>query len=76
MSMESTTIRAKKLGSDFAMFGRYISNDEIIEKIEKTSAQSLKSIAKKIIKSDITITTLGNVANIYNYSSIVDRLKT
>ena len=76
MSMESTTIRAKKLGNDFAMFGRYISNDEIIEKIEKTSAQSLKSIAKKIIKSGITITTLGRVANIYNYSSIVDRLKT
>ena len=76
MAMESTIARAKKLGADFSIFGRYISNDEILGKIEKASIQSLKNVAKRILtKSNITITTLGNVANIYNYNSITDRLK-
>ncbi len=76
MSMESTTARAKKLCNNFAMFGRYISNDEILEKINNVNFQSLQKLAKKIISNNnITITTLGNVANIYNYNKIVDKLK-
>ena len=75
MSMESSTARAKRLGSNFAMFGRYISNDEILGKIDRTSIQSLKNMAKMIIKSNVTITTLGKVANIYSYNNIIDRLK-
>ena len=75
MSMESSIARAKRLGGNFAMFGRYISNDEILKKIDKTSIQSLKNIAKRIIRSNITITTLGKVANIYSYNNIVDKLK-
>ena len=75
MSMESSIARAKRLGSNFAMFGRYISNDEILEKINKTSIQSLKSMAKRIIKSNPTIATLGKVANIYSYNNIIDKLK-
>ncbi|RST70239.1 M16 family metallopeptidase [Candidatus Aquarickettsia rohweri] len=76
MSMESTTARAKKLCNNFAMFGRYISNDEILEKINNVNFQSLQKLAKKIISNNnITITTLGNVANIYSYNKIVDKLK-
>jgi predicted Zn-dependent peptidase len=76
MSMESTTVRAKKLCNNFAMFGRYISTKEIIEKVERVSAASLKKIAAKILSNNnITITTLGNVANIYSYNKIKDMLK-
>ena len=76
MSMESTTARAKKLCNNFAMFGRYISNEEILEKINNVTSQSLQKVAKKIISNNnITITTLGNVANIYSYNKIVDKLK-
>ena len=76
MSMESTTARAKKLCNNFAMFGRYISNKEVLEKINNVNFQSLQKVAKKIISNNnITITTLGNVANIYSYNKIVDKLK-
>ncbi|MSO13380.1 M16 family metallopeptidase [Rickettsiales endosymbiont of Trichoplax sp. H2] len=76
MSMESTTARAKKLCNNFAMFGRYISNEEVLEKIDNVNFQSLQKVAKKIISNNnITITTLGNVANIYSYNKIVDKLK-
>jgi predicted Zn-dependent peptidase len=76
MSMESTTARAKKLCNNFAMFGRYISNEEVLEKINNVNFQSLQKVAKKIISNNnITITTLGNVANIYSYNKIVDKLK-
>jgi predicted Zn-dependent peptidase len=75
MSMESTTQRATKLCNNFAMFGRYISNDEVLQKIEKVSPQSLKTLAKKILsKKNISITTLGNVENIYSYNKIIDKL--
>jgi predicted Zn-dependent peptidase len=76
MSMESTTSRAKKLCNNFAMFGRYISNDEILKKVNDVSALSLKKIAKQILSNNnITITTLGNVANICSYNKIIDKLK-
>jgi len=76
MSMESTTSRAKKLCNNFAMFGRYISNDEILKKVRDVSAVSLKKIAKQILSNNnITITTLGNVANICSYNKIIDKLK-
>ncbi len=76
MSMESTTSRAKKLCNNFAMFGRYISNDEILKKVSDVSAVSLKKIAKQILSNNnITITTLGNVANICSYNKIIDKLK-
>ena len=76
MSMESTTARAKKLCNNFAMFGRYISNEEVLEKINNVNFQSLQKVAKKIISNNnITITTLGNVANIYSCNKIVDKLK-
>lgn len=75
MSMESTTKRATRLCNNFAMFGRYVSNTEILEKIEKVSIQSLKKMAKKILlQNNISITTLGNVENIYSYNKIVDKL--
>lgn len=76
MSMESTTSRAKKLCNNFAMFGRYISNDEILKKVNDVTVKSLKKIAKQILSNkNITITTLGNVANIYSYNKIIDKLK-
>ena len=76
MSMESTTSRAKKLCNNFAMFGRYISNDEVLKKINNVNSKSLQKMAKQIISNNnITITTLGNVANIYSYNKIVDKIK-
>ena len=76
MSMESTTSRAKKLCNNFAMFGRYISNDEILKKVNDVSVGSLKKIARQILSNNnITITTLGNVANICSYNKIIDKLK-
>ena len=76
MSMESTTSRSKKLCNNFAMFGRYISNDEILKKVNDVSVGSLKKIARQILSNNnITITTLGNVANICSYNKIIDKLK-
>ncbi|WP_323732525.1 M16 family metallopeptidase [Candidatus Bandiella euplotis] len=76
MSMECTSARAKKISNSFAMFGRYISNDEILNEINKVSVQSLTNMAKKILsKNNITLTTLGNIENIYDYNKIVDKLK-
>lgn len=76
ISMESTTFRANNICNNFAMFGKYISNDEILNKINNVSSNSLKKIATQIlIKNNITITTLGKVENIYSYNKIVDKLK-
>ncbi|MFQ3307203.1 MAG: putative Zn-dependent peptidase [Candidatus Midichloriaceae bacterium] len=76
MSMESSISRAKKICNNFALFGKYITNDEILDKINKIDKHSLVRVAVNLLKNkNFTITTLGNVEKIYNYNKIVNKLK-
>ena len=76
MSLESTILRSQRLCNNFAMFNRYVSNDEILQKINIVNLKSLQITAKKIFfNTRITIALLGKFNKIYSYNKIIDQLQ-
>ena len=76
MSLESTTSRSQKLCNNFAMFNRYVSNDEILQNVNTVDCNSIQRIAKKIFfKKRITLALLGQFNNVYSYNQIMDKLQ-
>lgn len=76
MSLESVTGRAEKLAGNIAAYGRYISIDEVLQKVEAISKESLRKIAYKIFNttSTPTLATIGKIGKIYRCSDIVKKL--
>ena len=75
MSLESTHSRSKMLCENFATFNRYISSEKIFQEINNTDVRSVEEAARYIFSNkNITITTLGNNTNIYDYDKIINKL--
>jgi len=71
MSMESTTFRATRLCDDFSRYGRYITNAEILDRVQEINSDSLiKTLFKIFTSNNITVTSLGNSRGIYDYDKI------
>lgn len=77
MSQESSVSRAEKLASNYAAFGRYISVEEIINKINIINVEDVKRFARKILSDGNmpTLAAIGKIATLYNYEDIVKKLK-
>lgn len=59
MQSESSGSRAGAIGSDYYMLGRVRSLDEITEKIEATSVESIVDFLKRRPFEDFTVVTIG-----------------
>jgi predicted Zn-dependent peptidase len=77
MSQESSVSRAERLAGNYAAFGRYISTEEIIEKINAIDAKKVKTFAAKILsnKHIPTLASIGKIAKLYNYEDVVKKLR-
>lgn len=77
MSQESSVSRAEKLAGNFAVHGRYIDTNEILEKIDAIDLNAVHSIAKKLFVSqnNITVASIGKIKGIYEYDQIMAKLK-
>ena len=64
LSLESTDSRMSRLAKNEIFFHRFISTDEIIEGIEKVSAEEICSLAQEIFRPDsLSLTVLGPVTD-------------
>lgn len=61
MSKENGLALAEDLARHISVYGRYISSQEIIDKIEKITVDELRLILGEIIASDLSITAIGDV---------------
>jgi len=62
LSLESTDSRMSRLAKNEMFFHRFISSEEIIEGIEKVSAEEICSLAQEIFRPDsLSLTVLGPV---------------
>ena len=59
MQSESSSSRAGGIGSDYHMLGRVRSLDEIKEKIEQTTVESVLSYLRGNKFDDFTVVTIG-----------------
>jgi predicted Zn-dependent peptidase len=76
MAKESTAFRAKKLASNFAMFERYITTEEILEKVNAITKHDISAMMQRLLdsQSKITVAALGQIDGILSYDNIVNLL--
>lgn len=73
MGMESTGNRADQLGNQMLVYGRPWGMDELIEKIDAVTEDSLAAAAKKLIGGAPTLTAIGPLAKLESYDSLLAR---
>lgn len=75
MAQESCSNRADALGRRLMCYGKYISNQEILDKMNSTTVGDVKEILEKIITSSKpTLAAIGKLDKLEDYGIINDRL--
>ncbi len=76
MSMESSGSRAEKLANNIATFGRVISNEEIVQKINEVDIDAVQKCIKSLLSSSekCTVVGVGQIDNLQSYDEIIKRL--
>ena len=76
MSLESTSARSEQLARQLLLFGRPISNAEVIEKIDSADPPKLSAVAERIFKNGApTIAALGPTSNMPDYKAVGEMLR-
>lgn len=75
MSLESTSKRCEKLAQNILKFGRPLTLEETLAKIEAVNAEKLDKLATEIFSGKPTLSSLGPVGKLESYDSICARLK-
>jgi predicted Zn-dependent peptidase len=76
MAMESSGSRAEKLASNIATFGRVISNDEIVQKINEVDIDAVQQCIKGLLHNNdkCTVAGVGQIDSLQTYDEIVMRI--
>jgi len=75
MSLESTAARAEQIARQVALFGRSITIDEILEKIDALTCAHVEHAIKRFLSSSPTVAAIGPVQHLPPYHDIKKRLK-
>lgn len=75
MSQESCSNRADALGRRLMCYGKYISNSEILEKMNAVTVKDVSQLLEKTITSSKpTIAAIGKIDKLHSYDEINSRL--
>jgi predicted Zn-dependent peptidase len=75
MSQESSSSRADTLGRRLMCYGKYITNEEILEKVNAVNVSDVNNLMGKIISSSkLTMAAIGKLDQLDNYDKIAERL--
>lgn len=77
MGRESVSARSEKLAANIATFGRYITVEEVLSKLECISEKDVAAMMKNIISREegkATIASLGKIDTIYSYEEITKKI--
>ncbi len=74
MSLEFTGSRCEQLARQWQVFGRIIPVSETVAKINAVTVDDIRAAGAKIFRQKPTLATIGPVAQVPKFSSIIDRL--
>lgn len=77
MSMESPVARAGTVARQLLLFGRPISNEELMERLEAISAERLRDLAGRLFTESVpTLSVVGDTAHVMDQNAIMTALGT
>jgi len=74
MSLESTTQRCEQLARQMAVYGRPLSVEEVVEKVEAVDPAAIVRVARRLCSSKLNFAALGPIGKIEPYQKTVERL--
>jgi predicted Zn-dependent peptidase len=74
MSLESTMSRCEQLGQQMLIFGRPLSTEEVVARINEVDADAVRRVATRLLASKPTVTALGPLNGLEDYDRIAARL--
>ncbi|WP_333023672.1 M16 family metallopeptidase [Wolbachia endosymbiont of Pentidionis agamae] len=77
MSRESMSARAEILNHHYSIYNRYISKEELIERINDVSITNIKEVVASLLSrcGQITLAAIGEIGLLPSYDEIVSSLK-
>jgi len=75
ISLESTMARCEQIAHQFAMFGRILPIDELLDKVESLSCADIESAIGQLLTSNPTIAAIGPISRLAPYDEIANRLR-
>jgi len=75
MSLESTGSRCEQMGQQMLIFGRPLTTEEQVERIEAVDAAAVRDVALRIFTGCPTIAAIGPLTQIMEYDQLVSALK-
>ena len=74
MSLESTDTRSERLARQISTYGRPLTIDEVVEKIEAVDGDAVIRVAKRIFAATPTLAALGPIGGVENFDKVKARL--
>ncbi len=74
MSAENCFSRASQIARQLLLFGRQISQEELMDRLSALTTKRLIDLSKRLFSTRPTITAVGPVGTIVSYESILDSL--
>ena len=74
MSLESTSSRCERLARHLMVYGRTLSVDEIMERVNNVDHQSVSLAAQRLITGTPTVAAMGLMDNLCDYDALASRL--
>lgn len=73
MARESTSSRAEQLARQMILFGRNLTVEEIVEKVEAVDEQAVRSVAERLFSGTPTVTAVGPTACMEPFETLAQR---
>jgi len=73
MALESSWARCERLSQHLLTFGRIVSVEEIVSKIEAVDEAAVRRVAARILSSRPTVAAVGPVGRLEDYDTIAGR---
>ncbi|WP_404380852.1 M16 family metallopeptidase [Caenispirillum salinarum] len=74
MGMESTTNRCEQLARQMLAYGRPISMEEMVEKVEAVTVDDMTRLARRLVETPMTLASLGPLERMETLDTVRGRL--
>ncbi|MFT6579809.1 MAG: putative Zn-dependent peptidase [Alphaproteobacteria bacterium] len=74
MALESTSTRCEQIAQQLLIFGRHVSLEEQVRRIDAVDVEAVRKVAQRIFSGRPTLTTIGPIENLISYDDLCARL--
>ena len=73
-ALESSSARAEQIARQLLVFGRVLPKEEIIDRIDRLTMQSVRAAGARLLSSAPTLAAIGSIGHIMSAQQVAERL--